>query len=152
MTRHHPGFAVLIATLVLCASKSLSAQTAAPVQFDLTLEVPVQLSDLHPDIVYFNLTCSVQPVGATGSDGLVSNLGMGYVISGGTYKGTREGHFTITSQHGYPPGQQWKYSCSIFNFLKRAEGGSPQATATPGNDWALVGSGSPKIEGTFTTQ
>jgi len=156
MTQFLHRFAFLTTALVVSASPSLSAQTPAPVKvtFDLTLKVPVQLSDLHPEITFFNLLCSVQPVGATGSDGLATNTNvMGDNISQGMYKGTREGHFTVTSQHGYAPGQQWKYSCYILLLKPSDDGTGNSAMGTPGYDtWALIASGSPKVEGTFTTQ
>jgi hypothetical protein len=149
------GVACRVAAASILLPIATYAQTPAPanLKFDIALTVPVQLKDLNPEIIYFNMFCWIQQAGLSGTTGRVgSKDAMGAHISNGAYSGNVVGHFTITSTQAFPPNQQWNYSCYL-EFLKPANNGTTDdVPGTPGVDsWALIASGSNSVQGSFTT-
>jgi hypothetical protein len=146
------SLATVVAVTVPCL---LSAQAPAPATgaMDVTLNVPLKLNDFDPIWTIVGVHCTIQPLGATGGDGLVSTAPTHVGLVDGSYSGTVQQHFQVTLQAAYRPGQQWTYQCFVDLQQASASETRPSIHGTPGHDPLLpLASGVNLVKGTFTAQ
>lgn len=142
---------LLIGALSAMTFRIAGAQAAPTYATKVTLFVPVQMHQLDPHVLFFQVKCDITAIGANIiSGGSVAHSGQ---VAGGHYGGTMEFVFNVVSSTQLMSGQGWTYQCvadySGISSVDHVVPGTPNAPS-----WAALAStsGPNLISGSFTSQ
>jgi hypothetical protein len=153
MTSRFFRIASMAVLTIVVVPRSVTAQGGLPIT--ITLNVPVQVQDIGPDIAGIRVHCSVKPVGGTATISFDHHdFGDAGPVVNGSVSGTAKVVLTGASPQPIAPGQQWNYQCHS-DFLSSHIGPSGNIVYAPGvssNAPLAPTSGPNLVQGTFTTQ
>jgi len=154
MTSRFLRIASLALLTIVVVPRSVRAQGAGPIT--ITLNVPVLVQDIGPDVSAIRVHCSVQPVGGTAAVSFDPrhDSGVAGPVVNGVFSGTAKVVLTGTSALPVAAGQQWSYKCHS-EFVSSHVGPLGNIAYEPGvssNAPLAPTSGPNLVQGTFTTQ